>query len=148
MPEKIDPKDSALFDAARHYISQQNAPPNSVYDHVRVDLNGDGLRDGIILFKLPHSYWCGWDGCGMAIFRAHKDGFTPLSAMSGIRGPIYISNGGVNGWRDIIIRLSGTNLRDKNVVMQFEGGGYPSSPMLAPTLPVPLSRVQKDVFFR
>ena len=147
-PEPTDPKDTLLFEAITSYIQKQNAPPNSVYDFVRVDLNGDNMREGIVLFKLPHTHWCGWDGCGMAIFRAHKEKFTPLSSMSGVRGPIYVSTTENQGWRDIIIRISGTNLRDKNVIMRFDGQGYPNSPMLAQTLAQRLSALQTDIFFR
>lgn len=143
-----DPKDIKLFEAISKYVSKQNAPPNSVYDHVRVDLNGDGRRDALVLFKLPHTYWCGWDGCGMVVFKAHDDRFTPLSAISGIRGPVFVNNTGQHGWRDIIIRISGTKMRDKNIALQFNGNNYPSSPMLAPTLHQPLSSLRVEEFFR
>lgn len=148
MPQSDDPKDSLLVDAITAYLVQQNAPSSSVYDFARIDLNGDGLRDGLVLFKLPHSYWCGWDGCGLTVFKAQKDKFTPLSAISSVRGPLYVSYTGVQGWRDLIIRISGTNMRDKNVVMHFDGRGYPKSPMLAQTLNAPLSSMQTDVFFK
>ena len=153
LPDSQDPKDSVLFDAITAYVAKQNAPPNSTYDYARIDLNGDGLRDGIALFKLPHTYWCGWDGCGMTIFKAGKKKFTPLSAMSGIRGPIYVNATGNQAsknknWRDIIIRTSGTNLRDKNIVMRYNGRGYPQNPMLAPPLTQPLRSMNTEIFFR
>jgi len=143
-----DPKDEKLFEAITNYVRLQNAPPNSAYDFVRVDLNGDGRREGIVLFKLPHTHWCGWDGCGMVIFRANDKSFTHLSSISGIRGPIYVNAAGQKGWRDIIIRTSGTKTRDKNIVLQFNGRGYPSSPMLAPSLHQPVSSLNVETFFR
>lgn len=148
MPESHDPKDEVLFAAVTDYVAQQNAPPNSAYDFARIDLNNDGLREGIALFNLPHTYWCGWDGCGMVIFKAGKDSFAPLSSMSGVRGPIYVSSTITKGWHDIIIRISGTNLRDKNVVMSFDGRGYTNSPMLAPTLSRPISSLTTETLFR
>ena len=146
--ERNDPKDEKLVEAVTAFVALQGAPPNSEYDYVRVDLNGDGRRDGIVLFKLPHSYWCGWDGCGMAIFRAHNDGFTTMSTVNNVRGPIYVRRTGHQGWRDIIIRVSGTNMPDKNVVLAYNGSGYPHSPMLARTLETPLSAIQTEKFFR
>jgi len=134
-----DLPDSALLEPMATFITTQNAPPNSQYDLARIDLNGDGLREAITLFKNPYTHWCGWDGCGMAIFKATPQGFEPLSTISGVRGPIYISGLQSNGWKDIIIRISGTNMPAKNIVMRFDGNGYPSSPMLAPDLTVPLS---------
>jgi hypothetical protein len=148
MPDSQDPKDSLLFDAITSYVAKKNAPPNSTYDFVRIDLNGDGLREGIVLFKLPHTYWCGWDGCGMMVFKAGKKSFTPLSSMSGVRGPIYVSSTESKNWRDIIVRLSGTNLRDKDIIMRFDGRGYPQSPMLAPPLKQSLASLETEMFFR
>ncbi len=148
LPKSNDPKDEVLFEAAAKYIASQNAPTHSAYDFERIDLNGDGLRDAIILFKLPHRHWCGWDGCGMVVFKASRKDFAPLSAISGVRGPIYVSQVTHKGWRDIIIRTSGTNLRDKNVLMRFNGTGYPNSPMLAPTLKAKLSDMPTERFFR
>lgn len=148
LPDSNDPKDEKLFEAIAKFLSVREAPPYSGYDFVRVDLDGDGLREGIVLFKLPHTYWCGWDGCGMAIFRAKNKDFTPMSVINSVRGPIYVSATGNKGWRDIIIRVSGTNMRDKNVLMQFNGLTYPSSPLLAPTMPVPLSSLRVETFFK
>jgi hypothetical protein len=142
-----DPSDEALAMAVSNLVEEQNAPPNSVYDFERVDLNGDGKRDGIVLFKLPHTHWCGWDGCGMAVFEARDDDFVPVATISSVRGPIYIPNTENEGWRDIIIRVSGTNLPDRNIVMKYNGRSYPQSPLLAPTLDIPLSALQTDRYF-
>lgn len=148
LPDSRDPKDELLFEAASKYIASQNAPTHSAYDYERVDLNGDGLREGIVLFNLPHRYWCGWDGCGMVVFKANTKGFTPMATMSGVRGPIYVDNTGNMGWRDIIIRTSGTKLRDKNVVMRYNGKSYPNSPMLVPTYKGKISQFKGDRLFR
>lgn len=148
MPKNHDPSDEVLIEAISAYVASRGAPPNSTYDFVRVDLNNDGMREGLVLFKLPHSYWCGWDGCGLAIFQARKKSFTPMSAMSGVRGPLHVSRISTNGWRDLIIRVSGTNIRDKDVVMKFDGRSYPNSLMLAPTLRIPASNQAAGTYFR
>lgn len=143
----VEPSDEKLAMAVSQLVHQQNAPPNSVYDFERVDLNGDGRREGIVLFKLPHTHWCGWDGCGMAVFEATDDEFVPVATISNVRGPIYIPRTQNAGWRDIILRISGTNMPDKNIVMKFNGNSYPQSPMLAPTLDIPLSALQTQRYF-
>lgn len=143
-----DPHDGALMEAISGFLATQNAPANSEYEYTRVDLDGDGRREGIVLFKLPHTYWCGWDGCGMAIFKADNQEFTPLSTVSNVRGPIYVSDKGHQGWRDIIIRTSGTHMPDKNIVLAYDGAGYPKSPLLAPTLQQKLSSLRTEKFFR
>lgn len=145
--KKASPPDSALVKEVTKFVKKQKAPPNSVYEYVRTDLNGDGLEDGIVLFKLPHTHWCGWDGCGMAVFEATEKNFKPRATISNVRGPIYVSEMQNQGWKDIIIRVSGTNMPDKNIVMKYDGQSYPQSPMLAPTLDVPLSALQTERFF-
>lgn len=142
-----DPSDEALFEAVTRFIAAQGAPPNSVYDHERIDLNGDGARDGIVLFKLPHTHWCGWDGCGMAIFQARGKQFSLVNTISGVRAPIYIGNQTTNGWKDIILRVTGTNMPDKNVVLKFNGNQYPTTPMLAENLVTPMSRIKTTKLF-
>lgn len=142
-----DPPDSALKAPMKRFIKSQNAPPHSEWDMIRIDLNDDGRRDAIVLFKLPHSFWCGWDGCGMLVLQATENSFVPLSTINNVRGPIYISDQRTNQWRDIIIRISGTKLRDKNIVMKFDGNSYPQSPLLAPDLEVPLSVLKTERFF-
>jgi len=147
-PERVDLTDAKLEEAITAYIQSRAAPPNSVYDFVRTDLNGDSNREGIVLFNLPHTYWCGWDGCGMVVFKAGHDAFTPLSTISNVRGPIYVHSKTTSGWRDIIVRVSGTNLADKNVSLQFNGNTYPKNPTLAPTLHQPIVSLRTQKFFR
>ncbi len=148
LPDTIDLKDEKLVEAVTNYVQEQGAPPNSVYDFVRVDLNNDGNRDGIVLFKLPHSYWCGWGGCGMLVLKAGQESFATLSTISNVRGPIYVSDETNQGWRDIIIRISGERVKDKNVILKHNGTGYPETPLLAPTLEIPLSVLNTKEFFR
>lgn len=143
-----EPTNAALAEAVTKILQQKNAPPNSAYDFERIDLNGDGRRDAIVLFKLPHSYWCGWDGCGMAIFKANEKTFSYVSSTSGVRGPLYVTKTGSNGWRDIAFRISGTNIKDKNVFLKYDGRGYPASPLLAPTLFTPLSLLKAEKILR
>jgi hypothetical protein len=142
------PGDEQLFEAVTAYVAANNRPPSSTYDHARVDLNGDGFRDALVLFKFPHQSWCGWDGCGMAIFRANRDSFTPIASMSGIRGPVHVRAKGHHGWRDIIVRISGTEARGKNVTLAYDGTTYPRHPMAAPTMQIPLSSLETETFFR
>ena len=131
-PAKNDLPDEKLTEAVTAFLAIREAPANSTYDFARVDLNNDGLRDGIVLFKTPHTYWCGWDGCGMAVFKSGKKKFTPFSTISGVHGPVYVATTSHKGWRDIIIRISGANMPDKNVLIAFDGTRYPHSPLLAP----------------
>ena len=128
-----EPADSVLFTKIDNYLIDQSGPRNARYDYARIDLNGDNRRDALVLFKLPHRYWCGWGGCTMAIFEARGDGFILRSEMTDVRGPIMVSHHTTQNWRDIIFRLSGVNMPDRNVVMAFNNGAYPVNPEGAAT---------------
>ncbi|MEM6782070.1 MAG: hypothetical protein AAF569_09435 [Pseudomonadota bacterium] len=123
-----DPSDGKAMALLNAYITEQKGPPNSRYDYTRVDLNGDGAREAIFLFKGPYSYWCGWSGCMMVIMKAQNNDFTLLTEITGIRGPLVISDRKTNGWNDLIVRVSGTNIPDRNVAMTFDGRTYPVNP--------------------
>ena len=137
-----------MKEAIAAYLKQNKAPPYSEYQYARTDLNGDHSRDAVVLFKVPHTYWCGWDGCGLLILKAGNETFNPITTIKNVRGPIYIPNSRKNGWRDIIIRISGASMADKNVVLSYNGRSYPKSPLLAPDLDKPLANIQKEVHFK
>lgn len=132
MDLRQDPSDTALFAKIDSYLISQKGPRNARYDYARVDLNEDGMRDALVLFKLPHSYWCDWGGCTMAIFEARDDSFILRSEMTNVRGPLMVADTQTQGWRDIIFRVSGVNAPDRNVVMSFDRGAYPVNPSGAP----------------
>ncbi|MBN8522113.1 MAG: hypothetical protein J0L77_09495 [Alphaproteobacteria bacterium] len=133
--EVTDPSDSVLKETIAQRLKGQNAPPQSQYDFARIDLNRDGQRDALVLYRLPHTYWCSWSGCLLSIFRAEENGFTFINDIPGIRGPLVISSNTSEGWRDIIIELSGTQLYNRRVTLAFSGSTYPSTPMNAPSAP-------------
>lgn len=130
-----DLSDDVLKNSIEEFLLTKSAPPNSVYEFERVDLNDDGRREALVLFSLPHHYWCGWDGCPMAIFQPHADKFTLLGLVNSVRAPVYLSYRKNNGWKDIVLRVSGARMPDKNVVLKYDGKSYPNTPMLAETYP-------------
>ncbi len=135
----VDPSDAALNKSIQTYLAAAGGPLNSQYEYSRVDLNGDGLREGLVLFKLPHSYWCGWTGCTMAIFEAGDNRFALLSETARIRGPIVVGDSKTNGWGDIGVRMTGTDTHDYNVLLQYDGTGYPHNPQNQTVVPYALA---------
>ncbi len=124
-----DPDDSALHAAVQQYLDTRKGPKNSQYQYTRMDLNGDGRREGLVLFNLPHNYWCGWSGCTLAVFEANNQNFALRSETSRIRGPLFVGGSNTNGWEDIAVRLSGTEDADRNILLRFDGTGYPDNPL-------------------
>ncbi len=125
---RVDPSDATLRQTIASYLSGGAGPANSQYQYSRVDLNGDGLREGLVLFNLPHSHWCGWNGCKMAIFEAGDNRFSLLSETDRIRGPIVVGDSKTNGWGDIGVRMTGMDRHDYNVLLKYDGAGYPYDP--------------------
>lgn len=137
--EAVDPNDAVLRKAIAGYLNSHEGPPNSQYEYTRVDLNGDGLRDGLVLFNLPHSYWCGWSGCTLAVFEAGDNSFRIVSETSRIRGPLVVGSTQTNGWDDIGVRLSGMESADRNVLLKFDGSSYPENPLHEAIIPYDLA---------
>ncbi len=142
LPETIavhDPDDGIFMDSISTWLNQIGAPANSQYEFTRVDLDSDGRREGLILLQSPHQKWCMEYGCTMYIFRAHDDGFSYLSEVSPVRGPLVVSELQTNGWRDIIAYVSGReSWRAKNVALKFDGRAYPQQPETLPATAINL----------
>lgn len=126
-----DPDDGLFMEAISVWLKKNDAPENSQYQFTRIDLDGDGRRDGLVLLQSPHQSWCMEYGCTMFIFQAHDEGFSYLSEVSPVRGPLVVMNTKSNGWRDIAAYVSGRSGWDaKNVMLKFDGTAYPQQPAL------------------
>lgn len=139
-PARQDPTDAQLKSDVSAFLAGRQAPAQSQYDFTRIDLNGDGLRDALVLFRLPHTFWCGWSGCQMAVFRAGGGGFSLAGEMINVRGPLIVADTWTNGWRDIVIEISGTNLSNRLALMASNGATYPPNPLNQPTPPYGMLR--------
>lgn len=142
-----DPSDSLLQSAIHSHLQRSNAPLNSQYEYSRVDLNNDGLREGLVLLTLPHHYWCGNGGCTMMVFKADEDEFTPMSTIQNIRPPVVVSPITTKGWSDFVLNLSGQDGYDKTTVLMYDGSSYPSDTAAAPSVPYPVSNIEGKRLF-
>ncbi len=130
--ETIDPDDKVLIKAISQFLETTKAPAASTYNFVRTDLNEDGRRDALVLFKTPFGYWCGTHGCTMLVLRAHNDYFSLVNAIQPVREPVYISTVKSHGWKNLIVRVSGRWDKAKDVVMVHNGQKYPDNPSNLP----------------
>lgn len=87
-----DPDDSMIDIAVQDYLKSNRGPLYSKYDYTRVDLDGDGRRDVLVMFSGPHSYWCDMNGCSLCRLQR-----PPMTASRWfrkafpVRGPLYVA---------------------------------------------------------
>lgn len=138
-----DPGNGEFMATIESYVHGKGGPAQTRYEFTRIDLNGDGRREGIVMLKAPHQYWCGFNGCPMAVFEARNDGFNLMSEISPVRGPLIVSEAKSGGWRDIIVRVSGrTAWETKDVALRFDGRTYPPAPPMQPPIRVASNSIQ------
>lgn len=126
-----DPDDGQFMDSISEWLTKTGAPANSQYQFTRIDLDGDGRREGMVLMQSPYQEWCIEYGCTMFIFQAHEEGFSYLSEVSPVRGPLMVMDSKTNGWRDIVANVAGrAGWAAKNVALRYDGRGYPEAPAL------------------
>lgn len=68
----------------------------------------------------------------MLVLKANNKDFSVVNTVQRIREPLYISEKTSNGWKDIIIRVSGRWSKTKDVMLEFDGRTYPSDPEKVP----------------
>lgn len=140
MPEFNDPGDLVLMDSVRGFLKDNGAPLYSEFEFTRTDLNEDGRRDALVLFKNPYGFWCGGHGCTMLVMKANDESFTLVGSVQPIRTPIEISNQKMNGWKTMIARVSGRTDEPKDVALMFDGQSYPQDPSTLPAFDTAMFR--------
>lgn len=122
--------DNELLKVAMHSFFESNGTPiSSTYNFVRFDLDGDKRRDALVMIKTPYGYWCGQHGCVMLIMKAHNTGFSLVNSIQPVREPVYISRAKLNGWNNLVVRVSGRKSdKAKFVVLRSDGKRYPKDP--------------------
>lgn len=128
-----DPGHELLMAEIAKYVAAVGGPQNSQFEFTRIDLDGDGRREGLVMMKNPHQFWCESYGCRLLVFRAHNDGFNVMSEIHPVRGPLTVSEKRNHGWRDIVVVVDGrSGWQRKMVALQFDGRAYPAQPAFVP----------------
>lgn len=109
--------------AVSDFFARVRTAPTGDFTTARLDLNGDGHEDGLVL--LYGADWCGSGGCTLLVFEGTGDGYRLVSETSLVNGPVVVSPARSNGWRDILIP---DPTEDRTVALQFNGAAYPTEP--------------------
>ncbi len=130
----IGPLNDALARQAieNYRISKDRAPGR--YQLVGADLNGDGVREALVLFQGKD--WCTRTGCSMAVFQTFDHGFRPVSRTVRVKPPVEIADTVTNGYRDLLVQTGGGPAPERRVRLQFNGEHYSRNAMLQPEVPL------------
>lgn len=100
--------------------------------HASIDLDGDGRAERVVHLRGP--LVCGTGGCPTLVFTPDGDGFRLVSTIGLTRPPLLASATWSNGWRNLIVEVSGGGLPGAARELAFDGTTYPSNPT-APLAP-------------
>ncbi|MTI69269.1 MAG: hypothetical protein FH751_03295 [Firmicutes bacterium] len=100
------------------------------YYYNKVDLNDDGVYE--IFVYLVGFPVCGTGGCSAAIFKQENNDYVLLSKFSLVNNPIVISDTKTNGFKDIIMYVSGGGIESFFSKIKYNGKTYPSNPSIQP----------------
>ncbi len=131
IPSEIK-KDILLEQAIINEFHLEEYDDNIRYYYNKVDLNDDGNPE--IFVYLVGSSVCGTGGCSGAIFKQEDKEYKLLSRFSLVRNPVIISNTKTNGYRDIIMHISGGGIESFFAQLKYDGTTYPSNPSIEPEI--------------
>jgi hypothetical protein len=100
-----------------------------------VDLTGDG--DDEVVVHVVSPMLCGTGGCNTLVFKPAGSGYELVAEISVNRPPIRVSQRTSNGWRNLIVNVSGGGVHAHDAELEFDGTTYPSNPTVAPVEPAP-----------
>ncbi len=97
------------------------------YFDAAVDLNGDG-KDELIVYVVGPMV-CGTGGCNTLVFTPGVSGYEMVGDIALTRPPIRVSSQSTNGWRDLVVHISGGGIQPGfDGEIPFDGTAYQSNP--------------------
>ena len=130
----IGPLDDAAARRAIENYRTSKKRAASRYQLVGADLNGDGVREAVVLFQGKD--WCTRTGCSMTVFQSLDNGYRPISRTVRVKPPVEIADIATNGYRDILVQTGGGPAPERRVRLQFTGESYSRNAMLQPEVPL------------
>ena len=95
------------------------------------DLNGDGRPEIVVHVAGPTV--CGTGGCPTLVFTPGTGGYVLVTTISITRPPIQLSSRSANGWRNLLVHVSGGGIVEGYVAeLRFDGTTYPANPTVPP----------------
>lgn len=125
-------KDVKLEEAIRGIYKLRPAAEQANYYYNYVDLDGDGTKEIFVFLQGP--FFSGTGGNSALLFKNQSGQYQLISQFTLVRNPILISKNKTNGWKNIILPVSGGGIAPFFAVLHFDGTGYQTNPSIAPKL--------------
>lgn len=107
---------------------------NFKYVRYNVDLNDDGTNE--IFIYLKDWYFCNINGCKALVLKEDNGEFKVVGNFSSVAHPIIISNKKTNGYKDLILYISGLGIEDGYRIAKFNGEEYQENIFLEKVIPI------------
>ncbi|MGF1521489.1 MAG: hypothetical protein ACFBSF_04120 [Leptolyngbyaceae cyanobacterium] len=137
----VSDRQLSLWQAIDSYLTEHGSRSDR-FKTAFVDLNQDATLDAVVLTDS-----CGTGGCTLLVFQGVEDTFQFVSRTTLVREPVLVSDSTTNGWRDLVLEVSGGGITPMTVALLFDGQAYPLNPSLQPPLPVEPSIVGTTLAF-
>jgi putative lipoprotein len=112
----------------RQFSDGATDDPDGRYAAARADLNGDGRDEALVL--MLGRRWCGTGGCTMLILTPAGNGWRTVTRTTVTSAPVRLLATRSRGWRDVAVRVAGGGIPAREVILRFNGRGYPGNPSL------------------
>lgn len=100
--------------------------PETRYFASTVDLNQDG-KDEIVAY-IAGPMVCGTGGCNTIVLTPQGEGYRVVGDIPITNPPIRVAGSSSQGWRDLIVEVSGGGGPAGPVLLRFDGQDYPDDP--------------------
>jgi len=100
----------------QYFKMHRTDPKNTKFNSVKYDLNGDGIKDAIVLLD-----WCSKNGCEMLVFEGLESGYRFSSRISRVNAPLIIAQNQHYLWQSLLITKNGHWFK-----LDFDGISYPT----------------------
>ena len=124
---KRDPMLEAAFSKA---FDLKKGEDHIQYYYNHIDLNDDQQPETFVY--LVGSPVCGSGGCSGALFTKQNGEYKLVTSFSLVRSPVIIQDEKTNGWKNMIMYVSGGGIKGGYKLLRFDGKTYPSNPSVQP----------------
>ncbi|WP_226671791.1 hypothetical protein [Rossellomorea aquimaris] len=123
-------RDPMLEEAFSKAFDLKKGEDQIQYYYNHIDLNDDQQPETFVY--LVGSPVCGSGGCSGALFTKQNGEYMLITTFSLVRSPVIIQNEKTNGWKNMIMYVSGGGIKGGYKLLRFDGKTYPSNPSVQP----------------